>query len=234
MTQGHFSGCCFVIMRSCSTLSVAIAIPHYVFIWCQLLWIWPDLSQVLWRLRSFNLRSVEGAKGGMMWSKCCIFRSLPPSYPSPSLSASPPPSLPHPTQARQVPLIIKTRKKKEKRWVFKTVSEIGGVRATCEEQRKNKGDYLQEESAATQHCKSCTFFDVACVSHPPVEEEVHNKNCCLSSSRMNKMHFILTPASVPEFHFSKPVLFCIVVCVLYVCIRSTYMEKGTFFFHEGD
>ncbi len=43
---------------------------------------------------------------------------------------------PAPALSRQVPVTIK----KEMRWVFKTVSGIGGVRAIGEEQQKKKGD----------------------------------------------------------------------------------------------
>lgn len=55
----------------------------------------------------FNLRSVEGAKGGMMWSKCCILRT----GPSPLLLP-----LSHPLHLPvKVPVMIKKgEKKKEK------------------------------------------------------------------------------------------------------------------------
>lgn len=70
----------FVIMWSCRTFPVATAIPPSIYtIQCQLLWMWPDILISVSgpaETQIFYLRSVEGAKGGMMWSKCRILRSV--------------------------------------------------------------------------------------------------------------------------------------------------------------
>lgn len=79
----------------------------------------------------------------------------------------------------------------------KTVSGVGGVRAICEEQQNKKGIYPFHNKYLLPH-NTVTLVLFFLMSHPPVKGEVYDKiNRCLSSSSVNKMCFILTPALLP-------------------------------------
>lgn len=81
------------------------------------------------------------------------------------------------------------------KWVSKIVSGVGGVRAICEEQQKKKGIYPFHKKYLLRH--NTFFFDVACLTRL-LKGKYYNKiNCCLLSSSINKMDFILTKALLP-------------------------------------
>lgn len=129
MTQGHFSGCCFVIMCSCRLLSQYLTVYLYDVSCCEcdrILWY---VSQVLRRLRSFTWGLWREPK--VVWcGPNVVFWGL---VPPPFSSLSPTPC----TCPSKFLLWLKKGK-----WdVSKTVSGVGGVRAICEEQQNKKVIY---------------------------------------------------------------------------------------------
>lgn len=134
MTQGHFSGCCFVIMCSCRLLSQYLTVYLYDVSCCEcdrILWY---VSQVLRRLRSLTWGLWREPK--VVWcGPNVVFWGL---VPPPFSSLSPTPC----TCPSKFLLWLKKGKKKKGKWdVSKTVSGAGGVRAICEEQQNKKVIY---------------------------------------------------------------------------------------------